>query len=148
MEALIGQSLPEVILSSSEGKDVKIPEDFRGRYSVLFFYPKDMTPGCTKEACSFRDLSEDFKALNVDVFGVSADTLDSHQRFIDKYALNFPLLSDPKKILAKKLSAVSFLGIISRDTFLIDKDGKILKIWRKVDATKTAQEVLNTLRDL
>lgn len=148
MEALIGQSLPEVILSSSEGKDVKIPEDFRGRYSVLFFYPKDMTPGCTKEACSFRDLSEDFKALNVDVFGVSADTLDSHQRFIDKYALNFPLLSDPKKILAKKLSAISFLGIISRDTFLIDKDGKILKIWRKVDATKTAQEVLNTLRDL
>lgn len=146
-EPLIGQSLPSLVLASSSGEDCRIPEDLLGSFSILFFYPKDQTPGCTKEACSFRDYSEQFKAVNAKIYGISADAIDSHHRFITKHALNFPLLSDSKKELAKALGVGSFLGMLSRDTFLIDPQGKVAKVWRKVDATKTAIDSLNEIKN-
>lgn len=144
---IIGQSLPKLTLLSSSGRDIKIPDDLLGSYTVLFFYPKDQTPGCTKEACTFRDYSKEFHALNAKIFGVNADSIDSHNRFINKHALNFPLLSDPEKLLAKALGVKSFLGIISRDTFLIDPSGKVAMVWRKVNATETVLESLQELKN-
>lgn len=144
---LIGQPLPTLILPSTDG-DVSIPEDLLGSYTVLFFYPKDQTPGCTKEACSFRDNYERFKKLNTKVYGVSSDSLDSHQDFIDKHMLNFPLLSDKNKQLAKALSVSSLLGMFSRDTFLIDPQGRVAKIWRKVDALETVDETIAAIERL
>lgn len=143
---IIGQSLPNIILPRSGGGDISIPEDLLGTYTVLFFYPKDQTPGCTKEACTFRDYATEFQQLNAKVFGISADSIDSHDRFIGKHGLNYPLLSDSKKILAKALGVGSFLGILSRDTFLIDPMGKVAMVWRKVSATTTAFESIQELK--
>src|SRR5262245_53236392 len=96
-----GQSAPAFRLSSSEGKDVSLA-DFRGKYVVLYFYPKDDTPGCTTEAKDFRDALPQFAARNAVVLGVSKDSVQSHCRFRDKYELTFPLLSDPDgKVIAK-----------------------------------------------
>ena len=145
-EEIIGQSLPNLVLPSSEGHDVKIPDDFLGSFSVLFFYPKDQTPGCTKEACTFRDHASEFHDLNAKIYGVSADSIDSHNRFITKHALNYPLLSDTKKLLAKALGVGSFLGILSRDTFLIDPKGKVIMLWRKVKAEETVLDSLKALK--
>lgn len=142
---IFGQKLPNLILPSSAGGEVKIPDDFLGSYTVLFFYPKDQTPGCTKEACTFRDHAAEFKALNAKVFGVSKDSIDSHHRFIAKHELNFPLLSDNKKELAEALGVSSFLGIISRDTILLDPEARVVKVWRKVNATNTVFETLKEL---
>lgn len=143
---IIGQPLPNLILASSGGGDIKIPEDFLGAYIVLFFYPRDQTPGCTKEACTFRDYAAEFQELNAKVFGISADSIESHNRFIGKHGLNYPLLSDPNKYLAKALGVGSFLGILSRDTFLIDPMAKVAMVWRKVSATTTAFESLQELK--
>lgn len=145
---IIGQRLPSMILPSSSGGQVKIPDDLLGSYTVLFFYPKDQTPGCTKEACTFRDNTSEFKKAGAKVYGVSADSIDSHHRFIAKHELNFPLISDAKKELAKALGVGSFLGILSRDTFIIDPEGKVLMLWRKVNATKTVLESLEELKKL
>lgn len=143
---IIGQPLPSLILPSSGGGDIRIPEDLLGTYCVLFFYPKDQTPGCTKEACTFRDYLSEFQKLKVKVFGISADSVESHERFIGKHDLNYPLLSDSKKLLAKALGVGSFLGILSRDTFLIDPMAKVAMVWRKVSASKTAFESLEELQ--
>jgi len=148
VDEITGSSLPKLVLKSSEGGNCRIPDDLLGSYTVLFFYPKDQTPGCTKEACSFRDYSDDFKRANAKVYGISADSIDSHHRFINKYELNFPLLADEDKKLAKALGVSSFLGILSRDTFLIDREGKVAKVWRKVDATKSALLCLSELASL
>lgn len=145
-ENIIGKSLPTMVLPSSTGKNLNIPDDLLGSYTVLFFYPKNQTPGCTKEACSFRDNTSEFKKYGAKVFGVSKDSIESHQRFINKHELNFPLLSDEKKELAKALGVSSFLGILSRDTFLIDPEGKVVMLWRKVDALKTVSESLEELK--
>jgi len=144
---IIGKPLPDLILPSSAGSNIKIPDDLLGAYSVLFFYPKNQTPGCTKEACTFRDYSTEFKALNAKIFGISADSIDSHNRFISKHELNYPLLSDSKKQLAQALGVKSFLGILSRDTFLIGPSGKVAMVWRKVNATETAFESLQELKN-
>jgi peroxiredoxin Q/BCP len=143
---IIGQLLPQLELASSSGGFVKIPDDLLGSYTVLFFYPKNQTPGCTKEACTFRDYAAEFLKLKAKVFGISADSIDSHNRFINKYELNYPLLSDAQKILAKALGVSSFLGILSRDTFLIDPMGKVAKVWRKVSASETALQSLEELK--
>ncbi|HEY0755958.1 MAG TPA: peroxiredoxin [Ktedonobacteraceae bacterium] len=122
---------------------------------VLYFYPRDSTPGCTAEACSFRDANHDMQKRGVVVLGVSADDLASHQKFADKYGLPFPLLADTDTEVSqlygvwkeKNMYGKKYLGV-NRETFLIDKEGVVRKIWHKVNAADHAQEVLSTIEEL
>lgn len=126
--------------------------EYRGRWVVLYFYPKDDTPGCTKEACGFRDEKGRLEALGAVVLGVSADGVESHRAFAEKHHLNFPLLADPKKeaISAygawgkKNLYGKEYEGVL-RQTFLIDPEGRIAKVWRKVNPEGHAEEVAKAL---
>src|ERR1035441_4244711 len=128
-----GSKAPEFSLENEKGEKVSL-KNFKGKKVVLYFYPKDMTPGCTQEACDFRDNWERVKKKGAIVLGVSADPVKRHQAFIEKYALPFPLLSDEKKEMLKdygvwqkkKFMGREFMGIV-RSTFLIGKDGKIEK---------------------
>ena len=135
---------PEISLPASTGKTISL-SDLRGKKVVLYFYPKDSTPGCTQEACGFRDVMDDITEAGAVVLGVSADGLEAHRKFIDKFDLNFPLLSDVQKVVANSYGAreaknvigrivigiselLAYMGIgrsPSRMTFLIDKDGRI-----------------------
>lgn len=123
--------------------------DLKGKTVVLYFYPKDDTPGCTKEACSFRDANREMQKRGIVVLGVSADDVDSHRKFADKYGLSFPLLADTDTNVSQLYGVwkeKSFLGKkylgVSRETFLIDKDGIVRKAWHKVNADGHADEVL------
>ena len=146
-----GQKAPVFILDDEQGKKVSLA-DFKGQDVVLYFYPKDMTPGCTQEACDFRDNWGAVKKKGAVVLGVSADTVKKHGAFKEKYKLPFTLLSDEgKKILKqykvwqkKKFMGREFMGIV-RSTFLIDKDGKIKKIWSPVSVKNHVKEVLGNL---
>ena len=127
--------------------------NYKGKWVVLFFYPKDDTPGCTKEACGFRDGIVELKKLDVVVLGVSADSVASHKKFADKYHLNFPLLSDEKKEVIKKYGAwgkKKFLGKefegILRITYLINPQGEIVKKFEKVKPDIHAQEIINEIK--
>ncbi|EPG72647.1 redoxin [Leptospira fainei serovar Hurstbridge str. BUT 6] len=147
-----GKKLPDVSLESSTGGTVHLPKDAEGSWTLLYFYPKDDTPGCTKQACSYRDHLEDFRKAGAKVFGISSDSLDSHQNFINKFNISFPLLSDPHQTLSGQLGVYGdqewqgrvFKGL-SRDTFLVGPDGTIKKVWRKVDPTKTVSETLDEI---
>lgn len=152
MEA--GSLAPDFALPDQDGRLHRLA-DYRGRWVVLYFYPKDDTPGCTKEACGFRDRMGDLQDLGAVVFGVSADGVESHKRFAEKYGLNFPLLADPERqaILAygawgkKNLYGKEYEGVL-RQTFLIDPEGRIAKVWRKVSPEGHAEEVAEVLRAL
>lgn len=147
-----GDKAPEFVLPDYEGRDVSL-SGFRGKKIVLYFYPKDNTPGCTKEACSFRDGYGKIKKLGAVVLGVSADSVASHVKFRDKFELNFPLLSDAdKKVVEaygvwkeKSLYGRKFMGI-ERTTFIIDEEGKIAKIFPKVKIDDHIDEVLEALK--
>ena len=151
-----GKAAPAFTLKDQDGKSVSLSQ-FKGKQSVvLYFYPKDDTPGCTKEACGFRDFNQELKKLGVAVLGVSADGGDSHQKFIGKYKLNFPLLSDPDRKLMtaygaygeKMMYGKKTVGVI-RSTVLIGKDGKVKKHWARVaSAEKHPEQVLNVVREL
>jgi thioredoxin-dependent peroxiredoxin len=127
----------------------------RGHNVVLYFYPKDDTPGCTAEACSFRDADHEMQKRGVVVLGISADDIPSHQKFADKYGLSFPLLADTDTTVSqlygvwkeKNMYGKKYIGI-NRETFLIDKDGIVRKVWPKVKAAEHAQEVLETIESL
>jgi thioredoxin-dependent peroxiredoxin len=127
----------------------------RNHITVLYFYPKDDTPGCTKEACSFRDANREMQKRGVVVLGVSADSIASHRKFADKYGLPYPLLSDTDTTVSqlygvwkeKEYAGKKYMGI-NRETFLIDKDGIVRKVWPKVNAEGHAQEVLDTIGSL
>ena len=127
----------------------------RGHTTVLYFYPKDDTPGCTAEACSFRDANHEMQKRGIVVLGVSADDIVSHQKFADKYGLPFPLLADTDKTVSqrygvwkeKSMFGKKYMGV-NRETFLIDKEGVVRKIWHKVKAEGHAQEVLDTIMSL
>ena len=146
-----GDKAPEIKLLSDEGKEVSL-SDFRGKKVVLYFYPRDDTPGCTKESCSFRDGLPRVKRQGGAVLGISADPVPSHQKFKKKFSLNFPLLSDPeKKVIQaygvwkqKSLYGRSFMGI-ERTTFLIDEEGRIARIFPKVKVDGHLDEVLAAL---
>jgi peroxiredoxin Q/BCP len=143
-----GQMAPDFTLPDDSNKLISL-KDFRGKQVVLYFYPKDMTPGCTQEACDFRDNWKAVENKGAVVLGVSADTTVSHRQFKEKYTLPFPLLSDEsKKVLMaygvwqkKVRDGKETMGVV-RTTVLIDKDGKIKKIWSPVDVTGHAQDVL------
>ncbi len=147
-----GKAAPPFTLNDENGKPVSLA-DFAGRDVVLYFYPKDDTPGCTKEACGFRDSWRTLSKENVAVLGVSADDADSHQRFIEKYKLPFPLLSDPdRKVMTKygaygekMLYGKKTVGVI-RSTVWIGPDGKVRKHWARVtNAEEHPGKVLEAL---
>ncbi|MHB8507540.1 MAG: thioredoxin-dependent thiol peroxidase [Candidatus Dormibacteria bacterium] len=146
-----GDPAPEFNLATGDGSIVSL-QSLRGRKVILYFYPKDDTPGCTVEACAFRDSSPEFEKRNAVVFGISADSVKSHAKFADKYGLKFPLLSDPEHSTAeaysswgpKKFMGREFMGI-SRNTFLIDEEGRIARVWEKVKPEGHAEEVLAAL---
>jgi peroxiredoxin Q/BCP len=143
-----GSTAPAFKTTDAEGHTVKL-SDFRGQKVVLYFYPKDDTPGCTREACSFRDAFADFKKRKIKVLGVSLDTETKHQKFAKKYDLPFTLLADTDRSICeaygtygqKKFMGRTYMGVL-RMTFLIDEKGKIKKIFEKVKPDEHAQEVL------
>ena len=147
----VGQKAPSFTLLDDNSQRVSL-SDFKGKKVVLYFYPKDDTPGCTKEACAFRDGFEDLRDSKAVVLGVSADSVESHKKFSTKYDLNFPLLSDvDKKALQaygvwkeKSLYGRKFMGI-ERTTFVIDEDGKISHIFPKVKVDGHLEDVLGEL---
>jgi peroxiredoxin Q/BCP len=127
----------------------------RGRPVVLYFYPKDDTPGCTKQACSFRDRQSDLESLGASVIGVSGDDVASHEAFRDKYRLNFPLLSDPDHSIAERYGAwrekvqygKTSIGMV-RSTYLLDKQGRVARLWKKVSVDGHDEQVVQALRSL
>ena len=145
----LGSAAPAFTTKDAAGRTVKL-KDFKGQKVVLYFYPKDDTPGCTKEACSFRDDFATFKKRGINVLGVSPDSEASHKKFADKFKLPFTLLSDPDHAIAeaygtygeKKFMGRTYMGIL-RTTFLIDEKGKIKKVFEKVKPDEHAREVLN-----
>ncbi len=148
----IGERAPDFTLPSSSGSDVTL-SDLRGKKVVLYTYPKDDTPGCTKEACSFRDGMSEIESAGAVVLGLSADGVESHREFIGKYGLNFELLADEGKEVIesygawgeKEVFGKKTVGII-RKTFLIDEEGNLEKIWPQVAPDDHADEVLEAIR--
>ena len=146
-----GDKAPAFSLKNTEGKTVKL-SDFKGKKVVLYFYPKDMTPGCTKEACGFRDDFAQLKKRGVEVLGVSGDDQASHHKFTEKYSLPFTLLSDPDHEMMAKYGAwgeksmygKKFMGVL-RITYIIDEDGKIAHIFKKVNTDTHSQDVLKVI---
>jgi peroxiredoxin Q/BCP len=145
---------PDFTLAADDGSKVKL-SDLRGSPVVLYWYPKDDTPGCTKEACAFRDRKQALKKLGAKVLGVSADDLTSHEAFRDKYELNFPLLSDPDHKVAEKYGAWREKNMygkksmgIQRSTFLIDSEGRVAKVWKKVNVDGHDEEVIEAIKSL
>jgi len=149
-----GEVAPEFDLPDQEGRKHSLA-DYRGRYVLLYFYPKDDTPGCTKEACAIRDADPDFSALDAVVLGVSADSVKSHKKFAQKYGLTFPLLADEDRTVVnaygvwgrKKFMGREYDGIF-RTSFLIDPAGKIAKVYEGVKPDAHAAQVLADLRAL
>lgn len=145
-----GTVAPSFSLQSQEGKAVSL-DQFRGKWIVLYFYPKDFTPGCSIEAHNFqRDLAK-YDALNASILGISVDSVDSHKSFCTKEGLNFKLLSDHDGSVSKAYGSLTNLGVAkfaSRHTFLIDPKGKIAKVYPDVSASKHSDEVLQDLAQL
>lgn len=149
-----GAEAPDFTLPSSDGGNVSLSE-LRGKPVVLYFYPRDDTPGCTTEACSFRDRKKELTKLGAVVLGVSADTVDSHVKFRDKHDLNFPLLADEDHQVAeaygtwreKTRFGKKSMGI-QRSTFLIDAEGKVRKVWKSVQVDGHDEQVLAALKEL
>ena len=151
-----GQKAPDFCLKGldPEGKEGEFClKDFRGEKLILYFYPKDDTPGCTTEACDFRDNLTALGSLGIKVVGVSPDSIDSHRKFREKYKLNFTLLSDPDHSVAtkygaygeKKMYGKTKMGII-RSTFLIDEEGRLQKAWYNVKAKGHVEKILKELK--
>jgi len=144
---------PNFKLPSSNNKDFEIKKSLN-QYLVIYFYPRDNTPGCTSEAKDFSKLYKEFKKLNCDIFGISKDSVESHKKFISKFKIPFQLLSDEKIVALKKYGAwgeksmygKKFMGI-KRTTVLINPKGKIIKIWNNVKVKDHAKEVLSCLKE-
>ena len=147
-----GNKAPDFTTRNQNGDKIKL-SDFKGQRVVLYFYPKDDTPGCTKEACSFRDADDVFTEKGIKVFGISTDDEKSHQKFINKFSLPFDLLADTDKDIVEKygvwgeksMYGKKYMGTL-RKTFLIDENGKIVKIFDKVNVSEHADEVLEAFK--
>ena len=150
-ELAVGDNAPELAIPDQHGKTVTL-KNFKGKQVVLYFYPKDDTPGCTKEACSFRDNLARVRSKGALIYGVSADSPKSHQKFTEKYDLTFPLLSDESKEMMKaygvwqqkSFMGKKYMGIV-RTTFIIDEQGKVAHIFPKVKVLGHTEEVLDKL---
>ncbi|WP_166245608.1 thioredoxin-dependent thiol peroxidase [Paenibacillus turpanensis] len=151
-ELAIGQAVPDFTLPASNGSEVSL-SDFRGKKVVIYFYPKDMTPGCTQESCDFRDYTAELRQHHAEIIGISPDDLKSHDKFIEKHSLPFLLLADEEHRVSelfgvwkeKKMYGKTFMGI-ERSTFVIDEEGKLAKEWRKVKVEGHVQEVLEFVK--
>lgn len=149
-----GAKAPAFTAATDDGSKVKL-SGFKGSPVVLYFYPKDDTPGCTKEACAFRDRQSELKKLGAVVLGVSPDDVASHAKFRDKFDLNFPLLADPDHKIAEAYGAwreKNMYGKVSmgvqRSTYLIDGAGKVAKVWKRVQVEGHDQQVIDALKEL
>ena len=149
-----GHKAPAFSLKATDGSTVKLSA-LKGKPVVLYFYPKDDTPGCTKEACAFRDRGDEIAALGAVVLGVSPDDVESHQKFTTKFELNFPLLADTDHAVAEKFGAWREKNMygkksmgVQRSTFLINAEGTIAKVWKKVSVDGHDQQVLDALAEL
>jgi len=145
-----GDAAPTFTLPAQDGSQISL-DSYRGKWVVLYFYPKDMTPGCTIEAHNFQRDQAKFDADDAVILGVSVDTPDSHKQFCTKEGLTFHLLADPEhKVVDSYGSLGNFMGfkIASRNTFLIDPQGKIVRVWTKVDPSHHSEEVLAALAEL
>ena len=150
----VGKKAPAFSLKDDQNQSVKLSE-LKGQPVVVYFYPKDDTPGCTREACAFRDRSKELTKAGTIVLGVSPDTVESHVKFKTKYELNFPLLFDKDHKVAEKYGAWREKNMygkksmgIQRSTFLIDADGKIAKIWKRVKVDGHDEQVLAAIAEL
>jgi thioredoxin-dependent peroxiredoxin len=149
----LGMKAPVFSLAASNGDTVQL-SDFRGKNVVLYFYPKDMTPGCTTEACDFRDQINQFTEVNAVILGVSPDPIDRHLKFADKYGLPFLLLADTEHEAAeaygvwklKKNFGKEYMGV-ERSTFIINKEGTLVKEWRKVKVKGHVEEALLYIKE-
>ena len=146
----VGDSAPTFKLQDQNG-DWHTLGDYKGKYVVLFFYPKDGTPGCTTEACNFRDNIFAFDDLNTQILGISLDDVDSHKEFSEKYSLPYPILADVEKESAVDygvLGKFMMMTITKRESFIIDPDGLIVKHYKNVDPDKHTDEVIEELKSL
>ena len=147
----VGMKAPDFTLYDKDGREVKL-SSFLGKRVVLYFYPKDNTPGCTRQACAFLGAYARFREMNVEVIGISKDSVASHTKFAEKYSLPFILLSDPERVAIeaygvwqeKKMCGKLSMGVV-RTTFIIDADGNIEKIMPKVKPDTNAEEILEYL---
>ncbi|WP_062052082.1 thioredoxin-dependent thiol peroxidase [Bacillus sp. JCM 19034] len=154
MSMIVGQPAPSFTLEDVSGERVSL-EDFHGKYVILYFYPKDMTPGCTTQACDFRDRIDDFSDLNTVIIGVSPDPISKHEKFKEKYNLPFYLLADEDHQVSelydvwklKKNFGKEYMGI-ERSTFVIDQDGTLIKEWRKVRVKDHVEEALSYIKEV
>ena len=149
----VGKKVPDFTLPATGGKQLRL-SSFKGQDLVLYFYPKDDTPGCTLEGKDFRDMNADFRRKGAVILGVSRDSLKSHEKFCDKYSLNFDLLSDEDEKLCKLFDVIKMKNMygkkvrgIERSTFLIGADGMLRREWRKLSVDGHAAEVLKALDD-
>jgi thioredoxin-dependent peroxiredoxin len=149
-----GTQAPAFTLTADDGRKVRLA-DLKGKPAVVYFYPKDDTPGCTREACAFRDQQSKLQELGAVVLGISPDSVESHEKFRDKYSLNFPLLSDPDHEVAEKYGAWREKNMygkqsmgIQRSTYLIDPEGKVARVWKRVSVDGHDDQVLEALREL
>ena len=143
-----GDKAPDFEAETYGGEAVKLSDVYKKGIVALYFYPKDNTPGCTKEACSIRDGMDDLKAHGIHVLGVSTDGVKAHENFRNKYDLNFPLLSDKGKEIINLYGVKSAFGSAKRETFLFNKEGDIVHIWTKVNTKKHADEILDIVKEL
>ncbi len=142
----IGSEAPDFEAMDQDGSTVKL-SSFKGKPVVLYFYPKDNTPGCTAEACNFRDFNSEFEKKGVKVLGVSVDSIKSHKKFESKFDLNFTLVSDSEKIISQNYGTLGHFTS-SRVTYLIDREGKIAYVYKKVSPKEHGSEVLAKLGEL
>lgn len=153
MSVEVGQLAPDFTLKASNGQDVSL-SDYKGKNIVLYFYPKDMTPGCTTQACDFRDQHEQFTDVNAVIVGISPDPIERHHKFIEKHGLPFILLADEGNEAAEKYGVwklkknfgKEYMGI-ERSTFIIDQEGKLVKEWRKVKVKGHVEEALAYIKE-
>ena len=152
---VIGKTAPDFTLPSTTGEPVSLKQYKNKKTVVLYFYPKDETPGCTKEACSFRDLSAEFDKVNAVILGVSNDSIESHLKFQTKHKLPFPLLADEEATVSKAFGVYKQKNLygkksmgIERSTFIIDSTGKLAQAWRGVKVAGHAAAVLNAVHEI
>lgn len=144
-ELAVGNPAPDFSATAHDGTAIKIAS-LKGKHVVLYFYPKDETPGCTKEACAFRDAWKELESTGVVLVGISTDSVDSHKKFAEHHKLPFHLVSDADGAIAKAYGVPNTAGFLGRQSFVIGPDGNVKKIYRSVDVTKHSAEILGDVK--